>query len=46
MKLLLVFKVASDNTFISPYFPLVHAAIVACDIPYPRKKNLSLCQGL
>lgn len=46
MKLLLVFTVPSDETFISPRYALVQGAIVACDIPYPRKTNLSLCQGL
>jgi hypothetical protein len=46
MKLLLVFQVPSDETFISPKYALVHAAKVACGVSYPRKKNLSLCLGL
>ena len=46
MKLLLVFMVPSDETCISPKYDLMQGAIVACDIPYPRKTNLSLCQGM
>jgi hypothetical protein len=38
--------VPSDETFISPKYALVLGAIFACYIPYPRKTNLSLGQGM